>query len=177
MTFQKIKLFFKGQTGFTLIELLAALAITALISLGATMANAQVLNQTVKNSDYATASREATNAVYWVCRDAQMAQTVSGDTGFPATTNLVLGWTEWDSTVHQVVYSLNDGKLNRSYSINGSQPENILVAQYINPESDLTYCSSDNGVLRVSMTSSVGEGYKLINVTKMRDVTYRTKLK
>ncbi len=76
--------FCKEQAGYTLIELMAAMVITGLIGLGATISIFQVLTQTSKNSDYTTASRNAMNAIHWISRDAMMAQTMDGVERFSA---------------------------------------------------------------------------------------------
>ena len=161
----------KGQRGFTLIEVIVALAITGLIGLGAATATVQVLNQGPRNSDYTTASRHTMNAIYWISRDSQMSQTVSpgGASGFP----LTLSWIEWDNSEHQVNYSIEDDKLRRSYSIDGSEPGQTVVAQYINSVSENTTCEFAGGVLTVKVTATVGGGSYSLSVTKVRKITPR----
>jgi prepilin-type N-terminal cleavage/methylation domain-containing protein len=167
--------FSREQAGYTLIELMAAVVITGLIGLGATISIFQVLTQTTKNSDYTIANRNAMNAIHWISRDAMMAQTMDGVDDFPQNGNLSLSWVEWDSTAHTANYSLENGNLFRIYS-DGSQVVRTLVAEYINPDANSTYCSSDNGVLTVTITSSVGEGTRVVNVTRVREITSRPNL-
>lgn len=176
MILRNIRLFSKDQRGFTLVEMLASLAIAGLIGLGATMANAQVMNQTARNNDYTTASRHTLNALHWISRDTQMAQTIDGVAGFPATSNLTLTWTEWDNTVNQVVFSVVNGQLMRSYSVDGGAPSVTLVAEYINSDAQMTNCVSGNGILTIKITGSVGEGSTVVNVTKLREIASRPKL-
>ena len=163
-----------GQKGFTLIELIVVLAITGLIGLGATTAIVQVLSQSSKNNNYTTASRHTMNAIHWISRDAQMAQDVEpgGPAGFP----LTLSWTEWDNTGYQVTYSIVDDKLRRGYSVDGGDPSETLVAQYINSTSETTSCEFAGGVLTLQVTTTVGEGTQELSVTKVREITPRPSL-
>ena len=171
--FRKIKLC--RETGFTLIEIMASLAITALIGLGATVSITQVLNETARNTDYTTASRNAMNAVYWISRDAQMAQTISGVPGFPQTAELSLAWMDWNNSSHNATYSLVNGVLQRSYNVDGQITQSV-IADYINPGVEMTSCISDNGTLILTITSSVGEGSRIIDVTRVREMTARPQL-
>ena len=176
MILRNIKLFRKNQRGFTLIETLTSVAIAGLIGLGATMANAQVMNQTANNNNITTASRHTLNALQWISRDAQMAQTVEGVEGFPATSSLTITWIEWDNTENQVVYSVVDGQLRRSHSAGGGDPTVTVIAEYINSDADMTNCVSENGTLTITITGSVGQGSKTVNVTKVGEITSRPKL-
>ena len=161
----------KNQAGFTLIELAVVIAITGLIGVGITTATFQVISQSAQNTDYTAASRHTLNAVYWISRDAQMSQTVepNGASGFP----LTLSWVEWDNSTHQVTYTLEDGKLQRSYSADGGEPEETAVAQHINPGTEMTNCEFAGGVLTLKVTATVGEGSTATSVTKVRQIAPR----
>lgn len=162
----------RGQQGFTLLELIVAVALTALIGVGATTATVQVMTQTNRNTDYTAASRHVMNAIYWLSRDAQMSQTVltdNGTTGFP----LTLGWTEWDNSAHQVVYSVVDDMFRRSYSVDGGLPSETMVAEYINSVAENTTCEFSGGVLTVKVTATIGAGSNAHSVTKTREITPR----
>jgi type II secretory pathway component PulJ len=175
MIFRNIRLFNRKENGLTLIEIIVSLAITGFIGLGAAMSSAQVLNVTSKNNDFTAASRNAMNAIFWIGRDAQMAQVISGSAGFPGTADLSLAWEDWNNSSYNVTYSLENGRLLRTYTVD-SQSTESLVAEYINSSSNMTYCTSDNGTLVLTITSSVGEGSKIINVTRVREMTARPQL-
>jgi len=138
MIFHRLGLINKDQKGFTLIEVLVTLAITGLIAVGATTAIFQVFGHNTRNTAHMTAVCQVENAVRWINNDAQMAQTVepSGDSGFP----LNLTWIEWNNTSHQVTYTLEDGKLKRSHSVDGGEPSESVAARYIDPDSAKTNC-------------------------------------
>lgn len=176
MKLRGIRLFSIEQRGLTLVETLAALAIAGLVGLGATIANAQVMNQTAKNNAFTTASRHTLNALQWISRDVQMAQDMDGEEGFPDDSDLTLTWIEWDNTVNQVVYSLVDGELRRTYTVGGGDPTVTLVADHINSDPELTNCVSDNWVITVTVTGSVRAGSKIIDVTKKSEITSRPRL-
>ncbi|MBN1161747.1 MAG: type II secretion system protein [Dehalococcoidales bacterium] len=171
----KLKTSKQRQAGFTLIEILAAITITGVICFGVSIASAQVLNQTTTNNDYTIASRNALNALYWISHDALMAQTIDGAEGFPQTDDLSLYWIGWDNTQHSANYTLEDGMLKRIYSANG-QVTTMVVASNINPDISLTHCVSFNGTLTVTITGMAGEGDRIINVTKIRDIVSRPSL-
>lgn len=175
MIFRKIKLFSKNEAGFTLIEVIVSLAITGFIGVGITMSIFQLLNQTTRNSDYTTASRNAMNAIYWIGRDAQMAQVITGVAGFPGTNSLSLSWEDWNNVSHNATYSLSNGALIRTYEVDNQSTE-TRIAEYISGNSTKTYCTSDNGTLILTITSSVGEGSKIIDVTRVREMTARPQL-
>jgi prepilin-type N-terminal cleavage/methylation domain-containing protein len=175
MIYRTFRLLHKKETGLTLIEMLVSLAIMGIIGLGAAVASAEILNQTSRNTDYTAASRNAMNAIYWIGRDAQMAQVIAGSAGFPDTTDLSLAWEDWNNSSYNVTYSLEDGKLFRNYTVDG-QSMLSLIAESINADPDMTNCSADNGTMILTITSSVGEGSKIVDVTRMREITPRPQL-
>lgn len=175
MKFFKSKNAITGQAGFTLIEIIAAVAITTIIGFGASMATAQVLNQTTRNNDYTLASRNTLNALYWISLDTAMAQSVNGTEGFPQTEDLSLYWKGWDNTEYSANYTLEDGVLKRIYSKNG-QVTTTVIASNINADASMTYCALNDDILTVTITSSVGEGDRVISVTKVRKIIPRPSL-
>jgi prepilin-type N-terminal cleavage/methylation domain-containing protein len=170
---RKTKSLYREQAGYTLIEILAVLAISGIISLGALMSNVQVINQTDKNNDYTAASREVLNAMQWISRDVQMAQEIQGATGFPATSNLTIHWLTWDNLPTEVVYYVEDGLLKRNYTSGNATTQNTLIAQYINADPASSNCTWDNHELILTLTATVGEGIRAINITKQKTIIPR----
>ncbi len=75
--------------------------------------------------------------------------------GFP----LVFTWTTWSGsggTGHEVTYTITNGELMRSHSINGGAPVETLIAKNIDPAN--TSCSYRNGEFTLTITSAVGGG-------------------
>jgi prepilin-type N-terminal cleavage/methylation domain-containing protein len=174
---RKIRRFRRGQAGFTLIELIASLAICGMIALAATMAIAQITKQTVRNNDYTTANRQVLNAMNWISRDAQMAQTIENWEHFPIADDLTLTWETWDNLTVQVVYSVDsDFELRRVCTVEGSPPQQTLIAQYVDIDAESSYCTWDNEELVLTLTGSVGSGTRIVNVTRLNTTASRTKL-
>ncbi len=149
----------RGQKGFTAIEVLVAVTIASLIGGGVVTAISLTVNTSVSNSDHAIVVDEFRNAVYWIRRDAKMAQTIqidAGESGLP----MVLSWVEWDNSQHEVTYDLDEGKLMRTYSVDGNE-STLLVAERVDPT--LTSFEFTGGMLTFDLTISVGEGSQTIS--------------
>lgn len=175
MMLRILKLLHKNRAGFTLIDTIVAIAITGIIAIGASVSIAQVLNQTTRNNDYTTASRNAMNALHWMSRDALVAQTISGTDGFPLTQALSMKWTGWDNTSYTANYTVTGGQLRRIYS-DGTSVTTTVIAEHINPASGMTGCVSENGTITITITSSVGAGAKVIDITRVREIASRPNL-
>ena len=168
--FHRLKLINKNQRGFTLIELVVAITITALIVGGVTMAIFQVFDVNGRSTTRMTAVKQVENAVYWISRDAKMAQDVQPDedSGFP----LNLTWVEWDNTVHQITYTLENGELERNHYIDDGEPTETVVARHINPDPEMTNCQFVGGVLTFELTAALG-GFRPASETRVCEVIPR----
>ena len=138
----------KGQKGFTLLELLIAIALTALIATGITMAISQTFTGSVRSANHMVAVRQAQEAGYWVSYYGYSAQntTITGVSGFP----LILQWVDFDtSQAQKIVFSLNSSGLKGSYYVNGvlnsTQTGKIPVFNVINSNSTKTNCKISGG--------------------------------
>lgn len=147
------------------------MAITTLLGAGITMSAVQVMNVNSLSTNHIVAVKQVENATYWINRDLRMAQIIqtSGGSGFP----LNLSWVEWDNTTHQVTYDINNGNLQRSSSINGTQPMQMMVAQYISSDADKTSCQYANGVFSFKVTALVN-GFRPASQTRMAQVIPRS---
>jgi prepilin-type N-terminal cleavage/methylation domain-containing protein len=75
--------------------------------------------------------------------------------GFP----LVFTWNTWSGSggiEHEITYTITNGKLRRSHSINGGDPEVTLIAEDIDPNN--TSCTFSGGRLTLTITSTTGAG-------------------
>ena len=159
--FHSLKSINKNQKGFTLIELIVAIAITVVIIGGVVMAIFHVFDVNALSSNHMKAVRQVQNAGYWVGRDVQMAKRVEPTAdadGFP----LEVAWQEWgttdsnDATSHEVTYTLDGSDFKRSHSIDGGEPSEIVVAQYIDSitVAPIPFAVGDNLTLTVTATTA-----------------------
>jgi prepilin-type N-terminal cleavage/methylation domain-containing protein len=162
------------QRGFTLIEMIVSCLIVGLIGTGAAMATIQIITQSARNSDYATASGNIANALSWIGRDAQGAQVIEPSQGgeFP----LTLSWVTWGNTTCRVVYSIEGNTLVRQYTVDSGTPVETIVTNYINGDAENTNCDYADGVLTINLTVSVGTGTHAIVISEIREITPRSGL-
>ena len=141
-----------------MIELLLVIALTGLITAAITTTFFQVFAMNTRAANHMIAVSQVQQAGKLVSEDILETQSVNatGGSGFP----LVLAWTVQNSTAVEVIYTLEDGELWRSESIDGGDPTMTRVAEYIN--SDQTNCAPldvlpAGGVLTFTVTATVGD--------------------
>jgi prepilin-type N-terminal cleavage/methylation domain-containing protein len=172
-----VRRFRRNQAGYTLIEMIAVLAISSIIGLSAAISSGQVITQTVRNNDFTTANRQVLNALHWMSRDAQMAQYISGASGFPISSNLTLSWNTWDNVFNQVVYAVEGDELKRYYTVGTDPTEVTMVAQYVSIDPASTNCTATSDELIITLTGTVGEGDRTISITKEKTISPRPWIK
>jgi prepilin-type N-terminal cleavage/methylation domain-containing protein len=167
--------FARSKRGFTLIEILVAMAISAALSLGITMTIFQVMNVNASSNAHLQAVAQVQNAIHYLNRDVQMAQSVQpqGTSGFP----LTLKWTSWSNNdSNQVIYSLSGNTLVRQFLLIPSDggpasTTSLTVAKYLTE----TQCSYDSAAhkLTATITASTSSGSKLAAETRQVEIIPR----
>jgi prepilin-type N-terminal cleavage/methylation domain-containing protein len=170
-----MRLLHKNQRGFTLIELLIAITIIGLITSGITMTIFQVISENARSTNHMLAVRQVQNAGYWISHDTQMAQSVDTDDD-PVTIDevelVILTWEEYsfdgDGDAHRVAYTIEDNKLQRSYSVNDGDSETAIVAELIVID-EIEFVGDK---LTLTVTATVG-GFKPASETRTYEITPR----
>ncbi len=146
----------KDQRGLTIIELLVVIVLTGLITAAITTTFFQVFNMNIRTANHMSALSQVQQAGKLVSEDILEAQPDMIDDS-PATGEfLILGWNS--TGTHEIIYTLEDGELWRSESIDGGGPTMTRVAEYINSDPTKTYCERQGTVLIFKVTATVGEG-------------------
>ena len=148
----------KDQRGLTIIELLVVIILTGLITAAITTTFFQVFDMNARTANHMSALSQVQHAGKLVSEDILEAQEIDPSPSGPAEFLKL----SWNSTVpHEVTYTLEDGELWRSESIDGDLTT-TRVAEYIDPDQTSVEppaaCQFPNcGVYEFTVTATVGE--------------------
>jgi prepilin-type N-terminal cleavage/methylation domain-containing protein len=144
----------KDQRGLTIIELLVVMVLTGLITAAITTTFFQVFDMNARTANHMSALSQVRQAGKLVSEDILEAQVIDDDpTGGEF---LILSWNS--TPAREVTYTLEDGELWRSETIDGGAPATTRVAEYINSDPTKTYCELQGDVLIFKVTATVGMG-------------------
>ena len=178
--YRSLKLLFKNQRGFTLIEVLVAMAISGLLGTGVVMASAQIFNVNGVGNARITAVKQVENAIHYLNRDVQMAQTVTpqGVSGFP----LTLTWISWGSPTaippvppitEQVIYSLdNNGNLWRNDGTTNTTVARQVTGANVTGNTDISL-NPPKTWYTIQITTTAYSGSKMDSETRKIDIIPR----
>ena len=145
----------RKQRGYTAIEMIIGLALVGILGLGITGFTMQTITYGAKSNNKMQAMMQVENAGYWVSRDVQMSANISlgENAGFP----LELNWLDIDQNEYQVLYTLTGSEIKRSLARNGQENLQTIIAESINPATDLTSCTYTDGLLTFKVTATVDD--------------------
>ena len=148
----------KDQRGLTIIELLVLIVLTGLITAAVTTTFFQVFDMNTRTANHMSALSQVQQAGKLVSEDILEAQEIEDN---PAGGEfLILSWN--GTAVHEITYTLEDGELWRSESIDEGVPETTRVAEYIDSDQTSCVCNCNpcdcaGKVLTFTVTATVGE--------------------
>jgi prepilin-type N-terminal cleavage/methylation domain-containing protein len=143
----------RDQRGLTIIELLVVIILTALITTAVTTTFFQVFDMNTRTANHMSALSQVQQAGKLVSEDILEAQAIEVSPSGPGEF-LILGWNGTET--HEVTYTLEDGELWRSESIDGQPPIETRVAEYI--DLDQTSIEPDeSGAYEFMVTATVGK--------------------
>jgi len=158
----KVRRLNKDQKGFSLLELVIAIALTGLITAAITTTVFQVFNMNTRSANRMTAVSQVQHVGKIVSEDILEANIVDAEDD-PDTPELLTLTREDFATnsTHEVVYTLDEGVLWRSESVEGEEGEIVTrVAEYIDPDQtsfDPPGVLPPGGVLTFAVTATVGD--------------------
>ena len=155
------------QNGFTLIEFVVAFAIAAiLLTAVVTFTNSSTsMNRSIVNQ--ANAVNQAKNAYNYISRDSQMAGMVKTTT--PGVFPLSLSWVNYPTNLTSVVYTVSNGTLTRTESLNGTLVSTMTIANNVNLNQTNCVWDNTNNKLTVNMSIVIGKA----NVVRQFTLTPR----
>ncbi len=189
MILRKLRTIHCAQRGFTLIEILAALAITALIGSAAATATYQVVRINASSTNRQIAITQVENAVHSISRDAQQAQyiipkditnnalpmdAITKEISFNLITGdkLTLKWIGWDNNKNEITYTVVNGIMQKTITINDVLTATMHVADNISTASGSW--KTDTKVLKLQTKSIVGAGASQTDETRTFQIIPRS---
>jgi prepilin-type N-terminal cleavage/methylation domain-containing protein len=156
----------KHQSGFTLVETLIVVAISSIIAVIITSSISQIISVNNFNKNHMEAIKQVENALQYINRDVQVAQTIvlftkqsdgsyqqkqSQNFNFDlaAEDNLTFGWVEWSNNVTQIEYTLDTYKhtLHKKTTfkdhVNPDKITETTLAQYITAANGSWYVNNE----------------------------------
>jgi|WetSurMetagenome_2_1015567.scaffolds.fasta_scaffold448183_2 prepilin-type N-terminal cleavage/methylation domain-containing protein len=167
----RFHLFHKKQSGFTLVEMTVAMAITGVLGVAIFTGLLQIRNVNDADNARMSAVKQVENALFYLNRDTQSAQTITpdGSTGFP----LTLSWKEWEPpTQIEIVYTLKKRTGTNYYDL---YRDDQVVAQYISNGSGDTNCSFslNDHKFTITITSAFPIGSRVDRETRRLEIIPR----
>lgn len=113
---RRLKRIHNSQRGLTLVELLIAIVLAGIVTAGITITIGHLFTWTTRTNNHMIAVRQVQSAGYWVSRDALQANPNQIVYEPENDEFLILGWLDTGGQQHEVVYTIEDGGLKRSYT-------------------------------------------------------------
>jgi prepilin-type N-terminal cleavage/methylation domain-containing protein len=171
----------KYQKGFTLIETLIVVAISSIVAVIITSSISQLIMVNSSNKNHMEAIKQVENALHYINRDVQVAQTIilstkQSDGSYKQNTtqnftfdltqgdNLTLNWVEWSDDKTTIEYTLDTDKdilYKKTTLKNYLNPDKITdsaLARYIT-EAKGSWDVNDEGywVFTLNLTATIGQ--------------------
>jgi prepilin-type N-terminal cleavage/methylation domain-containing protein len=170
----------KYQKGFTLIETLIVVAISSIIAVIITSSISQLIMVNSSNKNHMEAIKQVENALHYINRDVQVAQTIilstkQSDGSYEQNTtqnftfdltqgdNLTLNWVEWSDNINKIEYTLNSDQhtLHKKITLTDHSNQTIsdlTLARYIT-EAKGSWDVNGEGywVFTLNLTATIGQ--------------------
>jgi type II secretory pathway component PulJ len=170
-----MKKYLPNQTGFTIIDLAIGIAVCGLLGAGIVTAISQIYKVNNMSNAHVSAVKQVENALYYINRDVQMAQSVDTD---GVDYWLKVSWTDWeDNQLNEVEYAVTDGCLTRSYFVNSSLSSARQLAQNI---TDTEITAPDTGTTppekawTIQITATAASGQQQQSETRQVQIVPRS---
>lgn len=161
------------QQGFTLVEMLVAIAVAGIIGAAVGTLAYQTVNISESNTNRQVAITQVQNAVHYISRDTQQAQyivptditdtalivdPITKEVSFDmvAGDKLTLTWIAWDNTKNEILYTVVNGSLQKTTTINSAFVSTVNIADNVTIASGTW--NIDSKVCSFQVRATVGTG-------------------